>query len=565
MNLFPQSKEWVLNELIDPTTNTVTPHLNFINKSLTRECEVFINYSYRDLVDGFNNFLRCPNIDDDEYDDDEYDECLICYNEIKSIVKFGILLFKSGYYFKLEMSCFDVCALLLICKKLTEENMITVENPEDFIELILNELDNPIFSLLEDELYNPTLFEGEIDYSYIADFISYYDVLNNDLMTDYFYLHDSDNHLSLNSMLNGGKYSYLFLNDEYKKLTYEGICLDALNYLDDCIINNSYFIKDLCKYNPEALSYRNEWSSDREVVLEVVKNFGGALEYASQDLKSDREVVLAAVKNNGYALEFASEDLRFDREVVLEVVKNDEYALRYASKDLRSDREFILEVIKNFGRALQYASEDLKSDRELVLAAVKNFGRALEYASEDLRSDREIVFEAVNKGGAALEYASEDLRSDSEVVLAAVKNFGGALKYASEDLRSDREVVLAAVKNFGSVLQYASEDLKSDREVVLAAVKNNGYALEYASEALRSEREVVLVAVKQTAEYDVNDSYLRSAFKYCSNELSNDIEFIIESSKIDIKTIGLVDSDLISKHSELQTLYEQYKLKVDNI
>ena len=407
MNLFPQSKEWVLNELIDPTTNTVTPHLNFINKSLTRECEVFINYSYRDLVDGFNNFLRCPNIDDDEYDD-EYDECLICYNEIKSIVKFGILLFKSGYYFKLEMSCFDVCALLLICKKLTEENMITVENPEDFIELILSELDNPIFSLLEDELYNPTLFEGEIDYSYIADFISYYDVLNNDLMTDYYFLHDYDNHISLNLILNGGNYSYLFLNDEYKKLTYEGIYLDALNHLDDCIINNIDFKNDLFKYNPEALSYRNEWSSDRALVLEAVKNDGGALEYASQDLKSDREVVLAAVKN------------------------------------------------------------------------------------------------------------------------------------------------------FGSVLQYASEDLKSDRVVVLEAVKNDGMALEYASEALRSEREVVLVAVKQTAEYDVNDSYLRSAFKYCSKELGNDIEFIIESNKIDIKTIGLVDSDLISKHSELQKLYKQY-------
>ena len=35
---------------------------------------------------------------------------------------------------------------------------------------------------------------------------------------------------------------------------------------------------------------------DREVVLEAVKQNGGALEDASEELKGDREVVMAAVK-----------------------------------------------------------------------------------------------------------------------------------------------------------------------------------------------------------------------------------------------------------------------------
>ena len=208
--------------------------------------------------------------------------------------------------------------------------------------------------------------------------------------------------------------------------------------------------------------------------------------------------------------------------------------LKEASETLQADKEVVLAAVSQNGLELEFASKELQNDREVVLAAVKNFsvfGNALEFASEELRSDREVVLEAVKKDGTALEYASDDLRSDPDIVLVAVIDFVIALQYASDDLRSDRNVILAAVKNDGGALKYASEELKSDREFVLEAVKN---------------------------------SSMRSAFKFCSKELSNDIEFIIESSKLDIKTIGLVDSDLISKHSELQELYKQYKSKVDN-
>ena len=44
---------------------------------------------------------------------------------------------------------------------------------------------------------------------------------------------------------------------------------------------------------------------DREIVLEAVKQYGVALEFASAALKDDREIV-EAVKQNGFALEYAS-------------------------------------------------------------------------------------------------------------------------------------------------------------------------------------------------------------------------------------------------------------------
>ena len=78
-------------------------------------------------------------------------------------------------------------------------------------------------------------------------------------------------------------------------------------------------------------------NSTRDEVLEVVKYYGDALEYASEELRGDREVVMEAVKQDGDALQYASEELRGDREVVMEAVKQNAYALFYASEELQDD------------------------------------------------------------------------------------------------------------------------------------------------------------------------------------------------------------------------------------
>jgi len=53
----------------------------------------------------------------------------------------------------------------------------------------------------------------------------------------------------------------------------------------------------------------NENSTKAEV-LEAVKEWGFALEFASDELRGDREVVLTAVKYNGSPFQFASEKLK---------------------------------------------------------------------------------------------------------------------------------------------------------------------------------------------------------------------------------------------------------------
>ena len=80
---------------------------------------------------------------------------------------------------------------------------------------------------------------------------------------------------------------------------------------------------------------------------------------------STKSKVLAAVKQYGWALEFASETRKNDRDIVLAAVTQTGWALAYASETLTNDRDFVLAAVTQNGMALEYASETLKNDRTL--------------------------------------------------------------------------------------------------------------------------------------------------------------------------------------------------------
>ena len=74
---------------------------------------------------------------------------------------------------------------------------------------------------------------------------------------------------------------------------------------------------------PDGLEFmKDEFKSDREIVLRAVKSHGPALMFAANHLLSDREVVITAVKGFGLGLQFAADELRGDKAVVICAVKN---------------------------------------------------------------------------------------------------------------------------------------------------------------------------------------------------------------------------------------------------
>jgi hypothetical protein len=95
--------------------------------------------------------------------------------------------------------------------------------------------------------------------------------------------------------------------------------------------------------------------------------------------------------DNGFLLVSESIGINTNREEMLEAMRNDVGAIEYASDSLKADREFVLEAIKIDPWLIEYASDTLKADREVMLEAVRNDGLVLEFASEELQNDPELI------------------------------------------------------------------------------------------------------------------------------------------------------------------------------
>ncbi len=316
-----------------------------------------------------------------------------------------------------------------------------------------------------------------------------------------------------------------------------------------------------------------------EEAIKMVKKNGILLLFADEEMQDNKEIVLAAVSDSANAIEFASDRLKSDREVVLAAAGAFKSRLfEFISKDYKDDKEFMLNAVSSNGRNLQYASNSLRDDKDVVLAAVSEDGEALQYASDSLRDDKDIVLAAVSKKGEALRYASNSLRDDKDIVLAAVSKKGEALRYASDSLKNDKEVILSYINNGGDItsiwddigdlvkdpdivnyetfmphmrfftysdirthLNYYSginfselekcykikwfdesaENLRiNDKDVALAGVKDGrSDILRFLSDALKNDKDVVLAACSR--------KIYSNEFKYASNELKQDKEFVL--------------------------------------
>lgn len=165
----------------------------------------------------------------------------------------------------------------------------------------------------------------------------------------------------------------------------------------------------------------------------------------------------------------SDEALLSNRSFVLAAVREAGGALRMAAEELRRDREVVLAAVQENGDALRFAAEELRSDRDVVLAAVRGNGAALEFATEALRSDPEVVAAAVAECGEAFRFASEALRRDWGVALATVTACSGALRHVHPELLLDRNFLYAVTRANASALLHAPEEIRRDRGLVLTA------------------------------------------------------------------------------------------------
>eukprot|EP00435_Cladocopium_sp_Y103_P030451 s1846_g7.t1 len=110
----------------------------------------------------------------------------------------------------------------------------------------------------------------------------------------------------------------------------------------------------------------------QSLVLDAVKQNGGAFAYADPSLRADRGLALEAVKRSGLALQFASETLRHDKELVMQAVEHCGFALQFVPEKLRADVEIALKAVRQNGEALKLLPKELRANQKLVLEALKS-------------------------------------------------------------------------------------------------------------------------------------------------------------------------------------------------
>jgi len=97
--------------------------------------------------------------------------------------------------------------------------------------------------------------------------------------------------------------------------------------------------KILGKYGFDIDKYSN-----KEFMLEAVKDNPALFEYASESLKKDKDVVFAAATRFTWAFQWADESLRADKGFVLELIEIEPDVLQYADKSLRTDKDILAAV-----------------------------------------------------------------------------------------------------------------------------------------------------------------------------------------------------------------------------
>ncbi|CAK8994333.1 Ubiquitin-like domain-containing protein [Durusdinium trenchii] len=235
---------------------------------------------------------------------------------------------------------------------------------------------------------------------------------------------------------------------------------------------------------------------DAELVREVLRRDGVALQYASEDLKAHPQLVLEAVRRSGFALEYAAEHLRGDRQFVLEAVKQNGFALARASAKLQGDPEVILAAIKEEGAAFEYAAQELKGDFDFALEVVSLGGPgAMKHISADLWEDPRFVLHAVRQAPSALEHAQAEVKAEPTFVLELLSRSPAALPFVAAELLEDPAFLLRAVERNPEALAHVPSEMAMEPAFILMALRCNGHSLRYVNRGLLKEKGFALQAL----------------------------------------------------------------------
>ena len=386
-----------------------------------------------------------------------------------------------------------------------------------------------------------------------------------------------------------------------KQLANSIIVLEALKhgfeikFIDKSLRNNRNIILTAAMYPLQwttLLKNINEkFKDDKEIVLEVVKHYGMAVEYASERLKNDRTVAIEAIKQNGLALKYLNK-FKNDKEIILLALRSNGNIMPYIDPETKKDNEISTYLNKHLiktrdQRITKLINKEIGRDKEKVLKAFKDgmfepweyinadnmdlYKSIIEDINPEFLKDRYFMLKCIEYGHESmLNFADKELLNDEdfilnaiqinedvinrinpkiinkEFVLKAISRNSEVLRWLDDSFKADKEIVLKAIEGGSRVLCYVDEELCKDKEIALKAVEKNGIEFIYVSEKLQTDKEVLLKAVENNVDIMqfVNMELCKDkevilkavekeglALKYASKELKANKDIVLQAVK----------------------------------
>jgi hypothetical protein len=125
----------------------------------------------------------------------------------------------------------------------------------------------------------------------------------------------------------------------------------------------------------------------KSIIKAAKRLFGITKKQTYNEMMSDRDTILEQIRQKGYLLPYVSNELKNDKIFMLEAIKINEVALCFASDKLKNDKEFYYSLVENLGtKYVEEAMNKAQINKELLELDSKSLESA--QASYDCKSGK---------------------------------------------------------------------------------------------------------------------------------------------------------------------------------
>jgi hypothetical protein len=249
-----------------------------------------------------------------------------------------------------------------------------------------------------------------------------------------------------------------------------------------------------------------------------------------------------------------------NKEIVLEILKNDGYYLKYVDEKLKRDKGIVYEAVKNYNRGsndiFDYASEELKRDKGFILKLiVEGYESIYPYIDEELKRDRDYTLKLLKLNSYLFKYLDEEYKGDEEMIKEGLKDLDN-LEYI-ENLTDN--MILELFKNnkeniINELNEIKNEELKRIKErlekkkLVIKLIKNKIDIYKILNKELRNDKEIIKYSMiclkKRCKKYKYINDLIENEYEYNYDKIRDNFKYILEmDNKVDIIN-KLIDEDI---------------------